>query len=148
MSAKINFDIIPYVGAGPLRFGMMPDETVSLVGKPELINPTRSGRRDERRDEFALFYGLQSAGIEEMEFYREANVFFQGMSIFKNHEQAYRELLIADGEPFESLGTVVLFNLGVTLSAPDEETKTIAIFAKGVWDSSRDDLKRIPVPNL
>jgi hypothetical protein len=141
-----SFELLPYVGAGPLRFGMLPDEVASLLGEPTLVRKNRSGERDERRDLLAITFDKDLLGIAEIEFYKEARVTFRESSVFEQEEEAYRTLLLADGEPFESLGTVVLMKLGITLSAPKEEHKTITVFSKGRWDRFIPKLKRIPLP--
>lgn len=146
MSTPIKFDLISYLGASPLRFGMSPMQVTSLVGPPMLVRTTRSGRRDERREVLAVFYRPEADVVDEIEFFEDAKVFFGDLDVFEDQARSWKELLLADGEPFESLGTIVLLNLGITFSVPGADNKTITIFEKGKWNPFMSKLKRIPLP--
>ncbi len=145
MPTPLTFELLPYLGAGPLRFGMQPGEVALLLGEPNLVRTNRYGERDERRTLLAIRFGNNEHGIAEIEFYNDAQVTFQGLNVFEQEEEAYRALLLADGEPFESLGTIVLMKLGITLSPPNNENRTITVFSRGRWDRFIPKLKRLPL---
>jgi hypothetical protein len=147
MPDQESFELLPYLGAGPLRFGMQPSEVSSLLGESPFVKKNRFGERDERRDLLAIRFDKDTQGVVEIEFYREAHVTFRNVSIFEQVDDAYRTLLLADGEPFESLGTIILMKLGISLSVPKEEYKTITVFSKGRWDRFSPQFKKIPLPS-
>lgn len=141
----MSYEISPYVGVGPLRFGMTPAQTLQILGAP------RFSRRDAHR--LRQMYGLAgpaltfraAAGSEEVElaeigFARTAaDIVYRGTNLFTGKRPAVVSLLCSeDPEPKEIAGTLVFARLGITLTgfhSGPEESMAVTAFALGIWDT-------------
>jgi hypothetical protein len=107
----MNLEIAPYVGVGPLRFGMTRSQAHELVGAPR----ARRRMKTELREVLATYDG---------------GLTFEG--------PPGRRLLQDDPEPGELVGFLVFLRLGVTLSGFHEATTdeaAVTVFERGRWDS-------------
>jgi hypothetical protein len=139
------FDIKRYEGAGPLRFGMTQAEVVTAVGEPTLTRKTRGGDVEMRYPDYAVRLAAADQTVAEIGFSPRANVAMEMIDVFGD-PCAFQKLVKLDGEPLESLGIIVLLNLGLALTGfhdGDEDQKWISAFRRGRWDDAKDDLKRV-----
>lgn len=136
------FEIVSYQSAGPLRFGMNPEEVATVVGHPQSISNDPDG---ELGYEFGKFIAriAPTQGLVEVGFAPVVPVFLGGLDIFST-PGAFKELVQKDGLPFEFVGFIILLNLGITLTGfHDEEPsdRAVTAFAKGRWDHLRPNFK-------
>ena len=131
-----QFEIISYVGAGPLLFGLTQTEVEGAVGQPLRMGVNNLGEKNAQYRAFSLRYSVTDSVLLEIGFTSSANVMFRGLNLFRDPE-ALRKLLHLDSYPYESYGFIVLFDLGITLTVfHDDDKAQIAVtaFALGRWD--------------
>ncbi|WP_333682215.1 hypothetical protein [Dyella sp.] len=144
------FEIVPYISVGPIRFGMSPKEVDAILGKPKVVTRSRYSR------ELVHYYGnavrvsftVDGNKVVEVGLRDEVDVSIEGIALFPFSSNRYMDALKLDGSPYETVGFVVLVNLGVTLGGfhdNDESQRAITAFAKGRWDKSMSDLKPFPL---
>jgi hypothetical protein len=133
--------IEPYVSAGRFKFGASYSDIISDLGEPWLKQKNRLGEMIIRYEEFSAT--ISSYGVVEVSFLPEVNVCILGINAFGDPE-AFRKLCSLDGNPKETLGFIVLLNLGITMTGfhdGDESQKAITAFAKGRWDQLAGELQ-------
>lgn len=141
-----EFEIKPFSGVGPLRFGMTPQEVATALGPPEASRRPFMNTLIEYRGWLTTMYEKDSDLLYEVGFSRFFETLtYKGTNIFKDPDQeVLRKLCTEDGQPYEALGFIVLLKLGMTLTGfhdGDEEKKTCSAFAKGTWGVEKDELK-------
>jgi hypothetical protein len=143
-----SFEIISYVGAKPLLFGMTRGQVEAIVGPPEIMTTNYSGEPDAMYKLFSIRYSKQEKTLVEIGFSRAANVTIDGMNPF-TQKNAFRDLVRRDSCPYESYGFIILLDLGITLTGfHDNDPNQLAItaFTRGRWDGERSDLKKFKIP--
>lgn len=108
-------EIIPYERVGPIAFGMTIDQVAAVIGAPERVFTNRRKERDERRDKLGIRYSGDDDKVVEVVLLPGADVILDGINIF-NDTAGFNRLITIDGQPFESLGFVILLKLGITLA--------------------------------
>jgi len=146
-----NFEILSHVGVGPLRFGMTPAEVAAQLGAPEISRRNMLKKLSESRGWIATMYEKDTDRLTEVGFSRFfENLTYSGLNIFKDPGQAVlKRLCDEDGKPYQTLGFIVLLNLGVTLTGfhdGNEDQKACTVFAKGTWGIEKDELKPFKPP--
>jgi hypothetical protein len=133
--------IIPYEAVGQIRFGMSLDDVISMLGRPDITDEDRSG-------EVMLYFGalnvtITSEGVAEVGILPQIPVTIGDVSVFSDPE-ALEKLCRMDGEPKESLGIVILYNLGISMGGFhdfDESQKAVTAFSRGRWDFVRSETR-------
>jgi hypothetical protein len=146
-----NFEILPHVGVGPLRFGMTPAEVAAQLGPPEISRRNMLKKLNESRGWIAAMYEKDTDRLKEVGFSRFfENLTYSGMNIFKDPDQTVlKRLCDEDGNPCQTLGFIVLLNLGITLTGfhdGNEDQKACTVFSKGTWEIEKDELKPFKLP--
>jgi hypothetical protein len=142
---KQNFEIISYVGAKPLLFGMTEAQVESLVGRPLGTMLNNLGERNAQYELFSVRYSHQSGALLEIGFSSGAKVMIHGLDLFGDKE-AFPKLLREDSCPFEYFGFVILLDLGITLTGfHDNDASQLAVtaFVRGRWDHLKDKFKKL-----
>ena len=131
----IHFTIKPYVGAGPLRFGMTAPEVESAIGPPMQRSTNFRGETTYDYDSFNV--GFTNDGIVcHIGFVLGSDVEFDGKPLFSR--ESFEQLLTVDGNPQEVVGFVVLLKLGIAFTGfhdKDESQKAVTVFSKGTYDA-------------
>lgn len=142
------YEIYPYVGVGQLRFGMTPDEIAKVLGPAEESGLHPSGEFYEDRFDATILtiYSKIDRRLVQVGFSRWAKgVIYKSIDLFSaSPDEVLQMLLQDDGQPYESLGFIVLLDLGIALTGfhdNSEDERTISVFAKGLWDSRKARLK-------
>lgn len=147
-----SLDIRSYVGVGDIKFGMTPREVEGLIGPASSVTAGFLGERTEyRRDNGLLATYSKEGGLVELGFsHNIAELQWDGKKLFTlPPDQAMRDLVQNDGKPYETVGFVVLLNLGVTLTGFHDEAlaqKAVTVFAKGRWDDEISNMKPFSLP--
>lgn len=144
-----HFDIKPYLGAGPLRFGKTRKQVEDVLSPPDKTKRTtfRNETQEFRRDNvLQTVYMAAEDTLVEISFYGNQSVAFEAMDLFQTPgTEVIRRLSEADGKPLETVGIVVFLKLGIAMTGLLQEDepgqKSISVFAKGRWDSEIEDLK-------
>ena len=142
------FDIQPFVGALPLRFGMSRPEVHSLLGPPEASHPQwddggklNFGLKDHWHTlRLGVGYNKQDAVIHVGFRPGGCDLSFQGKPLWSPTHQPdpNGELLRHDPTPLEMLGSLVFLALGVSTSGYHNDDPDNVAFTgepQGVWDA-------------
>ncbi len=144
----MTFEIVSYVGAKPLLFGMTEDQAERAIGSPLKTSVNFLGEKNSNYEGFNVSYSAQSGGLVEAGFSSDVNVVIRGMELFREPE-AFGKLLQEDSCPYEYVGFVILLDLGITLSGfhdNDPYQLSITAFTRGRWDHLKGKFKKLKVP--
>ena len=136
------YDIKPYERAGDLYFRMGRDGVVRHLGVPERIGK-RSKEVKYFYEDLCVCFSDDMKRIVEITFYPSANVAFDGILVYSDPD-AFKKLLIKDGNPLEDVGIIFLLNLGINLTGfhDDQECeRAITIYERGRFDDCLTKLK-------
>lgn len=137
----MNLTFEPYIGAPPLSFGITIAEAIEILGEPESREVNTFGPKGQELtfDEMLLAFDvderLYQIGFDES---YTGNLFFEDIDLLRDPE-ALLKLAEVDGEPFISVGFVMLMSLGLRLGGYHEnadEGRTVSIFNRGRYDSA------------
>ena len=135
-----NWEIIPYVSIGQIKFGMAEPEMIQVLGKPKL---KRDAQGDEKEVRFffeprvTVVVGQGTLGVVEVGVVPSVPIICAGIDVFGDPD-AFRKLVGLDGAPREFVGFIVLLKLGITLTGfHDKDPSQLAAtaFASGRWDA-------------
>jgi hypothetical protein len=149
MDDESEVELFPYIGAGPLKFGMSPPEVSGALGTPESMDRNHLGQRVEHRSFITLGYSQSTDGtLNHIGFARQmTGVRYRKLKIFDGqNQQVLRVLAAEDGNPLIYLGFAILPNLGFALTGfhdNDESQLAIILFPKGAWDARLPKAKRL-----
>ncbi|QDD63073.1 hypothetical protein EJD96_02390 [Herbaspirillum seropedicae] len=134
--------IMPYVGVGPLRFGMTRDEVHQLIGDPLSID--KSGGSEELTEYWSnnglqLTYSEMDETLLEISLYPNLqNVQLNGLDLFGvPGTHAFKLLHDWDNAPLTIVGVSIFLKLGLAVNGffhDDDGAKSVTAFAKGRWD--------------
>ena len=138
---QMRFDIHPYEGPLPLRFGASEAEVLELLGEPRC--KSSNFRRDQIFDYEHMNVGFGRDGVVmHAGFSPGANVLFRGTNVF--HPGVFEQMLEIDGAPMEAFGIIVLLNVGITFSGfhdGGESQKAVTAFTRGEYDQLKGRMK-------
>ena len=140
---KQIFEIVSYVGAKPLLFGMTQAQAEAFVGPPRRLIRDNRGEIDASYESFNICYSKRDKTLVEIGFSPTAEVTIRGMNPF-TQKNAFRNLVSQDSCPYESFGFIILLDLGITLTGfHDNDPNQLAItaFVRGRWDFMKSQLK-------
>jgi hypothetical protein len=144
----MDWEIMPFVGIGPIKFGMTVDQVSTILGKTDDADSYRDGHLREIRDvdqPIITYQDNQTAEIEA--FYDMKDVSFEGNYIFRDDPlKVLRYLEGRNNGVLEHLGTLLFNNLGIALGRIDEsvvEEHNLSIYRKGAWDERIGNFKPI-----
>ena len=147
MDEKEPFELLPYAGAGKIRFGMTPQEVETIYGVADSTSVNHLKQRVEFRSFMNVAYSSGTgAGVSHIGFGRQMEgVRFNNVNLFLDDEDlALNKMIGEDGNPFIYLGFIVLLKLGITLTGfhdKDIAQKAVALFPPGAWDKRIAKLK-------
>lgn len=147
MKRNEPFEILPYIGAGRVRFGMSSQEIEKIYGVADSSTMNHLKQRVEFRSHMNVGYGTElSEGVIHVGFGRQMEgVEYKGLNIFSDDSEVVLDTLIQeDGDPYIYLGFIVLFKIGITMMGfhdDDISQKAITLFPQGAWDKRRAKLK-------
>lgn len=143
----MRFDVMPYVGAGQLRFNMTEVDVIATLGSP-------GGRSTNWRKEIVLEYperdlmvglGTGANAVDFLGFGPQADLRYDGVRIFTD-PSAFDRLIAADGQPYEYVGFAFLLNLGMSLGGfHNDEPRSVSIFRQGYNDQLRSKFKTFDI---
>ena len=144
------FNIEPFVGALPVRFGMHRLEVHRLLGPPEASHPIwdRSGTTDYW-NESRINVGYDNAGTVKHVGFSPAGceLSVSGALLWSLDEQPdpNPHLLRRDPSPVESVGILIYLALGISTSGyhnGDEAQLALTASPIGTWDDVLQDAER------
>jgi hypothetical protein len=151
----MNFDIVPFIGVGPLRFGMTPVETHAIVGAPgdtsilRYPDMTKRERRDAYSSGMHLVFTEPSAAARLVEFGfsdRCRRLRYKGVELFQVMPRldVGPRLAADDPDVKETFGFLVFLKLGITLAGfhdGEESDLSVSVFEPGRWDEYVPSMK-------
>ncbi len=142
----ITFDIQPYAGALPVRFGMSHSEVRALIPlTPKVVGHQQDDYFDKVR------VGYEHDAVVELGFAPgDCCLRFSGHWLWTPQQQPdpLPYLLCLDSKPLESYGFLVFRELGITVTGyhdDDKNQRAISCFVRGRWDKI---LPRCKQPDL
>jgi hypothetical protein len=138
----LTFDVKPFVGALPIRFGMSRLEVHRILGNPESSYPIwdKSGT-SEYWLEFRICVGFDLVGqVMHVGFTRPdcfSMVLFDATVWSLEVADPNPVLLQFDGSPVEDLGILVFTNIGIATTGfhdDDEHQRALTVFPHGAYD--------------
>lgn len=123
-------------------FGMSMVEIESVMGSPLRKSVNRRGEIDFSYDGYSVRFSKTEKRLVEVGFSRFCHITYDGLDIFETPE-AFDQLIIKDGAPFEFYGFIILLNLGLTLTGfhdGNESQKAVTIFERGRWNELRAEM--------
>lgn len=147
----MNWEIMPFLGIGPIRFGMSPMQAADIIGKPVSIDEDDDGYLREYRSVDLPIISYQDRQVVEIEAFSEVgDVTFDGRNIFgEAGPEIMRFLEEKNGETVANAGVVLFNGIGLTCGRLDEsprEDHSITAFARGLWDDRLSRFKKITLP--
>lgn len=138
-----EFDIHPYVGPLPLRFGLPRAEVPAIFGEPP---PRKRDDEDYFGPVRVAYYGSDT--VAEVGFVPRGLILrFMGTEIW--NEQTITDplplFLQHDPAPLETFGFLVFLGLGLTVTGfhdGDTPQRAITVFRHGHWDDQLSDAKK------
>jgi hypothetical protein len=138
----MDWEIVSFVGMGPIKFGMTPDVVAKILGSPEDVEEGKSSIAEFRElDEPIVRY--KDGVVAQIEaFYDVKNVRLRGINLFSdNGKEVMRQLEDLNGGAEICVGIVLFRNIGLTAGRLDEGVSgehSVCAFRRGHWDDDQD----------
>ena len=133
---------MPFVGMGPIEFGMTPDAVAQIIGAPLRSRQRGENLRETRAVEVPIirFIGGEVSEIEA--FYDVKNVHLGDINFFEdNGLDVMRKLEALNRIAEINVGIVLFRSVGLTAGRLDEAVTgehSVTAFRKGLWDNDKD----------
>jgi len=137
------FDIRPYVGALPIKFGTEKTAIPALLGFPPKINKSDTDLFSSVRIAYYNTGRVVEIGFAP----RDITLCFEGTPIWSDERilDPIPLFLRQDENPVEIFGFLVFLKLGITCTGfhdDDEGQRAITVFQRGHWDKMISDAKQ------
>jgi hypothetical protein len=149
-----EFEIVSFVGALPLRFGMSPADVTQIMGAP---HTSGAGWKDVLVYEYyspglnlSVGFGGDGQTANHFGIGRGSTVYFQGRDLFGD-PAAWRAIVEHSHDCHEWVGFVVCCDLGIQLSGfhdHDESQLAVVAFPRGARDNNRAHFKPFNLDHL
>jgi hypothetical protein len=139
----MKLEIAPYIGPLPLRLGSTESEISELIGPPLSKRKNHLGEPAHNHGFCAIGYDKNSNKANYFGFLRSTEISYKSVAMFDNPD-AFKFMVVEDGEPFEFVGFILLLNLGVSLSGfhdNDESQLAVNMFERGRFEKFRSQFK-------
>lgn len=136
----MDWNLRPLAGAGPMNFGITPEDAVKLLGAPRRTIQRPSGKTQEYRTiaDPILTFNARSRLIEITFSKYVENVTFEGVDVLNsNWESVFNLVQAQDNDLLDVVGSVVSVKLGLTLTNLDgdsDDEKSISLIVAGAND--------------
>lgn len=151
----MDWTIEPQIGAGPLKFGMTPEEVAEFLGPVDLERDWGAMFRDNK-EQYAAYKGsvsetrifddvktmkptvtYKNKKLEQIELDKAHKPAFAGIVLTGGDRlEVIRKLYDLDVDVFANHSSIVFCNLGIKLTQPKfyKERPAALVFAKGALD--------------
>jgi len=148
-----EFDIVPYIGALPIQFGMPAEDVHSLLGAPQRISKLwdKSGFSHSWTDPDLNIGFTNSNVVNHIGFVPNGiSVSLNGTVVWKANSSVDPNLVLLeyDANPRECVGFLVYLNLGITTTGfhdDDPSQNALCVFERGAYDNL---LRKATTPDL
>jgi hypothetical protein len=137
------FEIVTFVGALPLKFGMRIDEVSAVLGNPDSKHDRKgvvqwNFHRGDASGVNVRFGGTEGT-LDHIGFGKYAHVHFAGINFFEDLD-AWKALLKQSQDYHLTYGFLVFCDLGIALTGfhdGDMNQLAVTAFPRGAWERSR-----------
>jgi hypothetical protein len=138
----MDWEIRSFIGMGPIKFDMTPDEVAGILGPPEDIDEHGVSLAEYRELDVPIVRYKNGLVAQIEAFYDVKNVTLGEVKPFSdNGRKVMRRLEELNGGAEISVGIVLFRNIGLTTGRLDESVTgehSICAFRKGLWDDDKD----------
>jgi len=142
----MEWKITPFIGMGPIKFGMTPSEVLEILGSPEDTD-VEGGLTEYRALDMPIIRYKDNKVTQIEAFYDVKNVTLGDVNIFDDDGlQVMRTLETKNGGAKIDVGITIFENLGITAGRLDEDVPgehSVTAFSKGYWDNDMEDFTDI-----
>ena len=139
---KLNFEIMPNLGAGPILFGMEEQEIHKILGNQfEKIKKSMSDGIETDMYEWCFIYYKKPGVCQAIEFFEPAVPLLNGEKLFGRPYSEVKEILIKlDDQVQLDEDGLTSYKLGIGIYAPSSGSNSAApiegviIFGNGYYD--------------
>ncbi|RPH83976.1 MAG: hypothetical protein EHM77_01005 [Planctomycetaceae bacterium] len=126
----MRFEIEPFEGATPIRFGMSEADVVRILGEPEHIGDIFEGDRHYSYGPMTIGFAKEDRKVMHVAFTPGVEVTFRGLNVFE--PGAFEQMCKLDGKPVDYLGSIMLLELGIDFNGFTDkgEQKVVAVFPR------------------
>ncbi len=126
----MRFEIEPYEGATPIRFGMSEADVVRILGEPEHIGTNFRGSRHFVYGPITIGFAKEEGQVVHVAFSPGFEVVFRGLDVFE--PGAFEQICKLDGKPMDHFGTISLLEFGINFFGfhGEEEGKVVSVFTR------------------
>ena len=143
----MEWEILSFVGMGPIRFGMSPTDVSALIGRPDVSDIEDDNLREYRAVELPIISYEEGVVTEIEAFYEVSSVRFQQRAIFEGSGLEVMKFLERENNGARiNVGVVLFNNIGLTTGRLDEGSRgdhSVTAFAPGLWDDRLHRFKEI-----
>lgn len=136
----MKYDVVSFERVGPIGFGLSRDAVVSILGRPEEERGRWGGGVEYQYSSVNVMIGHHDDLVEECVFMSGSNVtlIYDGIEL-DGEGRFILKLCQMDGSPFESVGCISLYNLGIMLiDFFDKGTESfISVLSKAATEEAR-----------
>ena len=136
--------IVPYQSIGPVSFDMSESEVIAHIGAPQRTDENMN-QREYHYSDFVVRFDSDNQRMCEVTLSPEI---FEKVEIdqlkldWSNHSKVFETLCQADGNPFDSVGFIILYKLGIAMTGfhdGNDSQKAITVFRKNSWKPYKED---------
>ena len=143
----MEWNIVPFIGMGPVKFGMSPSEVSEILGAPEDTDSGDNDLTEYRAIDMPIIRYKDNKVTQIEAFYDVKNVTLGDVNIFGDDGlQIMQTLETKNGGAKIDVGITIFENLGITAGRLDEDVPgehSVTAFCKGYWDNDMEDFTDI-----
>ena len=143
----MEWKIIPFIGMGPVKFGMSPSEVSEILGSPKNVTTRGETLREQRAIDMPMIRYINDKVTEIEAFYTVKNVTLDDVNIFENEGlEVLVDLELKNEGAKVDVGIIMFENLGLTAGRLDEDVTgehSVTAFCGGHWDDYMEDFTDI-----
>ena len=143
----MDWNIEPFIGMGPVKFGMSPSEVSEILGPPEDIDADGDDLCEYRAIDMPIINYRNDAVTEIEVFYDVKNVTFEDVNIFEDDGlDVLRKLELKNAGAKTYVGAIMFESLGIAAGRLDEDVPgehSVTAFCKGLWDKGLEKFEKI-----
>jgi len=134
-TSNLRFDIAPFAGAGPLRFGMRHSEVRSLLGDKFSVHKKGPDAFDAYSElDLHLYYDAEGQ-LEFIEGFGSCPIYYQDVSSLRRDAQDVLKALAQLGLTSRHENQLYMFDDGgFALYVPDDIVLAVSVFRRGYYD--------------
>lgn len=143
----MEWEIFPFSGVGPIKFGMTPKEVEAIIGRADSFDQDIDYIREYRDIDLPIISYDKNFVTEIEAFYDVKRVIFKSRMIFEEPGRSILQFLEQEnGGAVYNVGVVLFNSIGITTGRLDQSSPgdwSITAFSQGLWDDRISRFKKI-----